>query len=158
MTFHYSRPCSVQIHNREMKAATTKHCNFSVWITLHPPTKISNGRKTKVHATISIANGPSRLILACSHTQPNNFCDMCVQGKGNKAIAEVIWAESVMVQWQYFVLDVEQKHSEASKWEWKDDKWQATQITLSRFYCISEPRLLGCCVRHHSIHTVCLSW
>lgn len=90
-----------------MHPATTKH--FSVCITLCPPTKMNNGRKTKPCTVSSIANGTSRLILACSHSQPNNICDMCVHGRGNKAISEVIWAESVMVQWQCFVLVVRKK-------------------------------------------------
>lgn len=137
-----------------MHPATTKHCNFAVCISLHPPTKMNNGGKTKPHTAISIANGTSHLILARSHSQPNNICDMCAQGRGNKAILEVIWAEPVMVQWQCFVLDVEQKHSEASKWEWKNDKWQATQITLSWFYCIGEPRL-GRLLCHAWWHILC---
>lgn len=114
---------------------------------------MNNGRKTKPCTVSSIANGTSRLILACSHSQPNNICDMCVQGRGNKAISEVIWAESVMVQWQCFVLVVrEKKKSKASKWEWKNDKWQAIQITLSWFYCVGEPRL-GRLLCHASWHT-----
>lgn len=56
------------------------------------------------------------------------------------------------------------KNSEASKWEWKNDKWQATQITLSWFCCVGEPRLarLLChapwhilCARHGSDFTTC---
>lgn len=128
-----------------------------VCITLRPQTKMNNGRKTKPSTVSSIANGTSRLILACSHTQPNNICDMCVQGRGNKAISEVIWAESVMVQWQCFVLVVRRKkNSEASKWEWKNDKWQATQITLSWFCCVGEPRL-GRLLCHAPWHKLCAS-
>lgn len=108
-------------------SAITKHCYYPICITLHPPTKMNNGRKTKPRTVSSIANGTSHMILARSHTQPNNICDMCVQGRGNKAISEVIWAESVMVQWQCVVLVVRKgKNSEASKLEWKNDKWQAT--------------------------------
>ena len=33
------------------------------------------------------------------------------------------------------------KTAGASKWEWKNNKWQATQITLSWFYCVGEPSL-----------------
>lgn len=99
--------------------------------------------KTKLRTVNSIANGTSRLILARSHSHPNNICDMCVQGRGNKAISEVIWAESVMVQWQCFALVVRRKkNSEASKWEWKNDKQKATHwVTLSSFYCLGEPEL-----------------
>lgn len=44
------------------------------------------------------------------------------------------------------------KKSKASKWEWKNDKWQAIQITLSWFYCVGEPRL-GRLLCHASWHT-----
>lgn len=41
------------------------------------------------HTVSSIANGTSCLILAYGHFQ-SNICDMCVQGRGKKAISVVI--------------------------------------------------------------------
>lgn len=60
-----------------------------------PPTQMNNGRRAERRAVSSIANGTSCLILACRHTPPDNICDMCAQGRGNKAISEFIWAQSV---------------------------------------------------------------
>lgn len=64
--------------------------SFSGRVISRPPTQTNNGRRAERCAVSSIANGVSCLILACRITPPDNICDMCAQGRGNKAILDFI--------------------------------------------------------------------
>lgn len=83
--------------------------------------------------------------LACGHCQPNNICDVCAHERGSEAISMSFelsqWWSSDNVSCLFG--GWEEESSGVGKWEWRNDKWQATQITLSWFGRIGGPRLDG---------------
>lgn len=152
MIHHYSRSCSVQDHNRANAPCYSK--------TLTPLVALLCALRQKWIMEERPNHAQSAQLLMAHHAwfwhaaiQPNNICDMCVQGRGNKAISEVIWAESVMVQWQCFVLVVREKtvrqvnESERTT-SGRQHKYCNTELILLRRWAKTLLRLLCHAPRH----------
>lgn len=104
---------------------------------------MNNGSETELRTVSSIANGTSRLNFGVRPLSAKQHLWRVCAREGKRSNFDVIWAESVMVQWQCFVPVWGGGSSRAGKWEWRNDKWQATQITFSWFGRIGGPRLDG---------------